>query len=471
MQVEFVSANPTGPLHVGHGRGAAFGASLANVLDAAGFVVTREFYVNDAGRQMDILALSTWLRYLELNGLDVPFPANAYQGRLRAGDGAGHRAGAWPPLCARAAGPARWRCRRCRRGRRGSSRWVDRQRQAGAGRRTTRTSTTSCSPSSSATAATICSEFGVSFDHWFSEKSLYDSGQVERALEKLRAGRLSVRAGRREVVSQLGVRGREGPRGAAGERAVHLLRVRHRLPSEQVRARLRSGDQRVGRRSSRLHFAREGRAAGARDRSRPAHSSRWCNSRCSTATARRLRCPRARATSSRCASCATRSATMPRASSTCCARAISIWTSISIWPSRRATTIPVYYVQYAHARICSVLEQWGEDESALRSGPICEPLDVRAGVAALALADGLSGGDRGCGARLRAASGGVLSQRSGCHLPQLLQFRPISWWMTSACSWRACRWFWRCDRCSRAASGSSVSAHRPRCDPPRANRG
>ncbi len=80
IQVEFVSANPTGPLHVGHGRGAAFGMSLANVLGAAGYKVTREFYVNDAGRQMDILALSTWLRYLELNGVHVAFPANAYQG-------------------------------------------------------------------------------------------------------------------------------------------------------------------------------------------------------------------------------------------------------------------------------------------------------------------------------------------------------------------------------------------------------
>lgn len=78
--VEFVSANPTGPLHVGHGRGAAFGASLANVLAAAGFDVKREFYVNDAGRQMDILTLSTWLRYLELNGLFFQFPPNAYQG-------------------------------------------------------------------------------------------------------------------------------------------------------------------------------------------------------------------------------------------------------------------------------------------------------------------------------------------------------------------------------------------------------
>src|SRR4249920_2089058 len=80
VQVGFVSANPTGPLHVGHGRGAAYGASLANVLAAAGYEVSREFYINDAGRQMDILALSTWLRYLELQGVVVAFPPNAYQG-------------------------------------------------------------------------------------------------------------------------------------------------------------------------------------------------------------------------------------------------------------------------------------------------------------------------------------------------------------------------------------------------------
>jgi len=80
IQVEFVSANPTGPLHVGHGRGAAFGASLACLLKFAGHEVSREYYVNDAGRQMDILALSTWLRYLELFQEFVPFPANVYQG-------------------------------------------------------------------------------------------------------------------------------------------------------------------------------------------------------------------------------------------------------------------------------------------------------------------------------------------------------------------------------------------------------
>jgi arginyl-tRNA synthetase len=80
VTVEFVSANPTGPLHVGHGRGAAYGASLASLLNAAGYTVQREYYVNDNGRQMDILALSVWLRYLELCGEHVSFPNNGYQG-------------------------------------------------------------------------------------------------------------------------------------------------------------------------------------------------------------------------------------------------------------------------------------------------------------------------------------------------------------------------------------------------------
>jgi len=80
VQVEFVSANPTGPLHVGHGRGAAYGATVANLLEAAGFRVHREYYVNDAGRQMDILATSVWLRYLELCGEKFVFPANGYKG-------------------------------------------------------------------------------------------------------------------------------------------------------------------------------------------------------------------------------------------------------------------------------------------------------------------------------------------------------------------------------------------------------
>jgi arginyl-tRNA synthetase len=78
--VEFVSANPTGPLHVGHGRQAAYGATLANILRAVGFSVAREYYVNDAGRQMDILGVSAWVRYLELCGEELPFPHNGYRG-------------------------------------------------------------------------------------------------------------------------------------------------------------------------------------------------------------------------------------------------------------------------------------------------------------------------------------------------------------------------------------------------------
>jgi arginyl-tRNA synthetase len=78
--VEFVSANPTGPLHVGHGRQAAYGATLANILESVGYRVEREYYINDAGRQMDILAVSTWLRYLESGGQSLPFPENGYRG-------------------------------------------------------------------------------------------------------------------------------------------------------------------------------------------------------------------------------------------------------------------------------------------------------------------------------------------------------------------------------------------------------
>ena len=80
IQVEFVSANPTGPLHVGHGRGAAYGATVADLLVEAGYSVHREYYINDAGRQMDILATSTWLRYLQKQNVIITFPRNGYQG-------------------------------------------------------------------------------------------------------------------------------------------------------------------------------------------------------------------------------------------------------------------------------------------------------------------------------------------------------------------------------------------------------
>ena len=78
--LEFVSANPTGPLHVGHGRGAAYGATVGNLLEAAGFPVTREYYVNDAGRQMDVLGASVWVRWLQANGVEIEFPRGGYRG-------------------------------------------------------------------------------------------------------------------------------------------------------------------------------------------------------------------------------------------------------------------------------------------------------------------------------------------------------------------------------------------------------
>src|SRR5699024_3108533 len=96
--VEFVSANPTGPLHVGHGRGAAYGDCVARLLEATGHEVAREYYVNDAGRQMDILALSLYLRYLQAGGAALRYPQAAYHGdyvqtaaqRLRDTKGAQH---------------------------------------------------------------------------------------------------------------------------------------------------------------------------------------------------------------------------------------------------------------------------------------------------------------------------------------------------------------------------------------------
>ena len=79
--LEYVSANPTGPLHVGHGRGAAYGATVSNLLRNVGFIVDNEYYVNDAGRQMDILTVSIYLRYLTICGESFSFPDNGYQGQ------------------------------------------------------------------------------------------------------------------------------------------------------------------------------------------------------------------------------------------------------------------------------------------------------------------------------------------------------------------------------------------------------
>lgn len=189
IQVEFVSANPTGPLHVGHGRGAAYGAAVANLLDASGFRVHREYYVNDAGRQMDILAASVWLRYLELLGETFAFPSNGYKGEyvrdiaaslLRIHGDKFHRSViqvmADLPLDAPAGGD--------------KEEYIDaiieraKQLLVPADYRTV------FDAGLDIVLADIrqdLEEFGVTYDQWYSERSLTESGAVERALARLRA--------------------------------------------------------------------------------------------------------------------------------------------------------------------------------------------------------------------------------------------------------------------------------------------
>ncbi|HNO89158.1 MAG TPA: arginine--tRNA ligase [Rhodocyclaceae bacterium] len=186
VQVEFVSANPTGPLHVGHGRGAAYGASLADVLAFAGFDVTREYYINDAGRQMDILALSTWLRYLDLFGIAIPFPPNAYQGdyvkdmAAQIREGHGDRFAKVSAADVLQGAPAidvdkethlDVLIANAKRLLGSDYAWVHGfalTEQLGDGRED-------------------LEEFGVTFDKWFSERSLFDTGLVEKAVAELDA--------------------------------------------------------------------------------------------------------------------------------------------------------------------------------------------------------------------------------------------------------------------------------------------
>jgi arginyl-tRNA synthetase len=187
LMVEFVSANPTGPLHVGHGRHAAFGATLANLLAAIGYRVKSEYYINDAGRQMEILAVSTWLQYLKLRGERFEFPANGYRGeyivpiaeRLNAAVAAQLQHSAATvfrdlPSDAPQGGDkdlyidalvARMRALV---GADGFRRVLDLALEDILG-----------------DIREDLAEFGVRFDTWFSERSLSDDGSIDRALAKL----------------------------------------------------------------------------------------------------------------------------------------------------------------------------------------------------------------------------------------------------------------------------------------------
>jgi arginyl-tRNA synthetase len=157
VQVEFVSANPTGLLHMGNARGAALGDTLANVLAAAGYVVTREFYINDAGNQIDTFGRSLEARYLQQLGRDVEFPEDGYPGQdlvdnmknlvARVGD---KYADIDPEL-----------------------------RQARLVRETMKIKLSQMEQD--------LGDFGVHYDVWFSEQSLHDSGATEKVLKKLQA--------------------------------------------------------------------------------------------------------------------------------------------------------------------------------------------------------------------------------------------------------------------------------------------
>ncbi|HSN70448.1 MAG TPA: arginine--tRNA ligase [Steroidobacteraceae bacterium] len=184
--VEFVSANPTGPLHVGHGRHAAYGASVANLLEATGFEVAREYYVNDAGRQMDILAVSVWLRYLEAFGEAFAFPSNGYRGayvqpiadRLVEVHGRRlHRTAlevfqGLPPDAPEG----------------DKDDYIDavieRARDL-LGAADLRTVLDLAIEAILADIREDLEEFGVRYDRWYSERSLVDSGAIDRAIERL----------------------------------------------------------------------------------------------------------------------------------------------------------------------------------------------------------------------------------------------------------------------------------------------
>lgn len=367
VQVEFVSANPTGPLHVGHGRGAAFGASLANVLDAAGFNVAREFYVNDAGRQMDILALSTWLRYLELNRLSVAFPPNAYQGQ-------------YVRDMAQAIVQAH------------GARYVRAPAELFQGIPSVEADAEGHLDGLIANAKKLLGEdysyvhdhalteqlgdcrndlleFGVSFDQWFSEKSLYDSGQVERALAKLeQAGHLYEQDGAKWFRSS--AFGDEKDRVVQRENgqftyfapdiAYHLNKFERGFDlainvwgadHHGYIPRVKGALQALGIDPVRLTVALVQFAVLYRDGKKVSMSTRAGE----FVTLRELR--------NEVGNDAARFFYVLRKSDQHLDFDLDLAKS-------QSNDNPVYYVQYAHARICSVFEQWGGDISTLEQADL-----------------------------------------------------------------------------------------------------
>jgi len=369
VQVEFVSANPTGPLHVGHGRGAAYGASLAALLEFAGREVTREFYVNDAGRQMDILALSVWLRYLQARGSVVPFPEDGYRGdyvlEIAARLGDAHvtrfvRDARALPRAAEGADPDAaldaliaaakqllgddWR----RLHRFALDEMLADQRDD-------------------------LAQFRVEFDDWFSEQSLYDSGAVARTVERLAAaGHLYEKDGalwfrstsfgdekdrvvRREngqytyFASDIAYHADKFGRGFA--RLIDVWGADHHGYIPRVKGALRA----LGQPAERLTVALVQFAVLYRGGEKVAMGKRSGE----FVTLRELR--------DEVGNDAARFFYVMRKSDQ------HLDFDLDLAKSESQDN-PVYYVQYAHARVCSVFAQWGGDPARLERVTL-EPLD------------------------------------------------------------------------------------------------
>jgi len=365
VQVEFVSANPTGPLHVGHGRGAAYGASLANVLAASGFDVAREFYVNDFGRQMDILALSTWLRYLELCGETVPFPVNAYQGgyvrsmaaAIRSEHGARFRQGAGTFTSALSEPDEELR--------------LDAMIEAAKRVLGTDYEVIHCFALEVqlADCRSDLAEFGVTFDQWYSERSLYDSGRVERALKRLEErghvyeqdGAKWFRSSSYSDEKDRVVRRENGQYTYfASDIAYHLDKFERGFDiaidvwgadHHGYMARVKGALVALGFDPQRLTIALVQFAVLYRGGERVSMSTRAGE----FVTLRELR--------SEVGNDAARFFYVLRKSDQHLDFDLDLAKS-------QSTENPVYYVQYAHARVCSVLEQWGGNPSELAGADV-----------------------------------------------------------------------------------------------------
>jgi arginyl-tRNA synthetase len=369
IQVEFVSANPTGPLHVGHGRCAAYGASLASVLAFAGHEVEREFYINDAGRQMDILALSVWLRYLEARGAKIAFPEDGYRGDY-VRDIAAALAGAHGARLARDAGSLPEAAPDADPDAALDALIAAAKESLGADWRVVH---------GVALERMLADQkddlggFRVAFDRWFSEQSLHDSGAVARAVAKLgERGHLYEKDGalwfrstgfgdekdrvvRREngqytyFASDIAYHADKFARGF--ERVVDVWGADHHGYIARVKGSLAA----LGLDPGRLTVALYQFAVLYRGGEKVAMGKRSGE----FVTLRELR--------REVGDDAARFFYVLRRSDQHLDFDLDLAKSES-------TDNPVYYVQYAHARVCSVFAQWGGDPAVLRGAPL-ERLD------------------------------------------------------------------------------------------------